>query len=146
MIAIASRAAAVRAAEGRTPFQYAVVLTKTDKAGEKQLRLTEQEVRTGLAQPFAAGADEAGGDGAGVEGSSEAVGAAVAGGRPDAGVGAGVGVGVGAGASVGVGVGDQAAGVAVLRTSSVARVGRDDVWRLLQGVLQRRLADPQPSP
>ena len=136
MIAIASRAAAVRAAEGRTPFQYAVVLTKTDKAGEKQLRLTEQEVRTGLAQPFAAGADEAGGDGAGVEGSSEAVGAAVAGGRPDAGVGAGVGVGVG----------DQAAAVAVLRTSSVARVGRDDVWRLLQGVLQRRLADPQPSP
>ena len=126
----------MRAAEGRTPFQYAVVLTKTDKAGEKQLRLTEQEVRTGLAQPFAAGADEAGGDGAGVEGSSEAVGAAVAGGRPDAGVGAGVGVGVG----------DQAAAVAVLRTSSVARVGRDDVWRLLQGVLQRRLADPQPSP
>jgi GTPase len=97
MIAIASRAAAARAAEGRAPFQYAVVLTKTDKAGEKQLRTTEQEVRAGLAAN-----DNDGTDGA--------VAAAAA------------------------------ADVAVLRTSSVARVGRDDVWKLLQGVLHRRQA------
>jgi len=93
MIAIASRAAAARAAEGRTAFQYAVVLTKTDKAGEKQLRLTEQEVRAGLAANDNDGMDTA-----------------------------------------------AAADVAVLRTSSVARVGRDDVWKLLQGVLHRRQA------
>ena len=100
MIAIASRAAAARAAEGRAPFQYAVVLTKTDKAGEKQLRTTEQEVRAGLAANDNDGSD-------------------------------------GAAAAAGV---HSAADVAVLRTSSVARVGRDDVWKLLQGVLHRRQA------
>ena len=102
MIAIASRAAAARAAEGRAPFQYAVVLTKTDKAGEKQLRTTEQEVRAGLAAN----------DNDGTDGAVAAAGMAVA----------------------------AAADVAVLRTSSVARVGRDDVWKLLQGVLHRRQA------
>ena len=33
----------------RLPFLYAVVLTKIDKAGEKQVRQTEMDVRAGLA-------------------------------------------------------------------------------------------------
>jgi hypothetical protein len=41
-----------------------------------------------------------------------------------------------------VGAAAAAADVAVLRTCSVARVGRDDVWKLLQGVLHRRQAHP----
>ena len=79
------------------PFLYTVVLTKVDKAGEKQLRQTEKDVRAGLAE--------------GQEGGSV-----------DAGAGAG-------------GSGSEA--VSVLKTSSTARIGRDDVWKLLQGVLQK---------
>ena len=105
MIDIASRAAAVRQADGRPPFLYTVVLTKVDKAGEKQLRQTEKDVRAGLAE----------GQGVGVDGS----------------VGGSGGAGGGAGGVSGGGA------VSVLKTSATARIGRDDVWKLLQGVLQK---------
>ena len=83
----------------RLPFLYAVVLTKIDKAGEKQVRQTEMDVRAGLT---ACGLN-----------------ALVTGLEPSS---------------------SQAPGlsglqVPVLKTSSVARMGRDDVWKLLQSVI-----------
>jgi hypothetical protein len=113
MIDIAHRAASVRQAEGRAPFLYTVVLTKVDKAGEKQLRQTEADVRAGLAEGSVVGVVSEGEGGVEGEGGS---------------AGGGVGVGVGEGGGV---------PIAVLKTSSTARIGRDDVWKLLQGVLQK---------
>ena len=114
MIDLAHRAASVRRSEGRAPFLYTVVLTKVDKAGEKQLRQTERDVRAGLTESQMGGSGSEG----------------------DRAAGAGTDAGEGA-----VDV-DAGAAVSVLKTSSTARIGRDDVWKLLQGVLQVQQSGP----
>ena len=111
MIDLAHRAASVRRSEGRAPFLYTVVLTKVDKAGEKQLRQTERDVRAGLTESQMGGSE-----------------------RDRAGAGTDAGEG-----AVDV---DAGAAVSVLKTSSTARIGRDDVWKLLQGVLQVQQSGP----
>ena len=83
----------------RLPFLYAVVLTKIDKAGEKQVRQTEMDVRAGLTacglNALVPGLDPSSAQAPGLPGLQ----------------------------------------VPVLKTSSVARMGRDDVWKLLQSVI-----------
>ena len=83
----------------RLPFLYAVVLTKIDKAGEKQVRQTEIDVRAGLTacglNALVPGLDPSSAQAPGLPGLQ----------------------------------------VPVLKTSSVARMGRDDVWKLLQSVI-----------
>ena len=46
MISIALRAQSIRRTNNRKPFQYALVLTKTDKASEKQLKETINDAKT----------------------------------------------------------------------------------------------------
>ena len=94
-----SNSGVVGSSPPRLPFLYAVVLTKIDKAGEKQVRQTEMDVRAGLA---ACGLTA---QGPGIDTSESG---------PDM---------------------SAMMQVPVLKTSSVARMGRDDVWKLLQSVI-----------
>jgi ribosome biogenesis GTP-binding protein YsxC/EngB len=80
MMVMATRAAATRKDEQRTPLRFAVVLTKTDRASEKALRESIADVKQGTKELAAV---------LGVE------------------------------------------SVPILLTSSVARQGRDELWRLL---------------
>ena len=47
MMEIVGRASAARKSLGKKPFLYTVILTKTDKASEKGLHKTERDVRLG---------------------------------------------------------------------------------------------------
>ena len=118
---IVGRASAARKSLGKKPFLYTVILTKTDKASEKGLHKTERDVRLGtrdLALILKATLEE--------EEEEE----------------------------------DESEGeknvleienekklkkqklnrelnslVPILKTSSLSRIGRDDVWKLLQRVI-----------
>jgi len=82
LMEMAARAATMRHQEGKTPFRYAVILTKTDRASEKALRESIKDVEKGTASLAAA---------------------------------------------------LQGQAVPIISTSSVGRVGRDELWKLLQG-------------
>jgi GTP-binding protein EngB required for normal cell division len=80
MMVMATRAAATRKEEHRTPLRFAVVLTKTDRASEKALRESIADVKQGTKELAAVLDVET---------------------------------------------------IPILLTSSVARQGRDELWRLL---------------
>jgi hypothetical protein len=128
MMEIASRAAAVRKAEGKSPFLYTVVLTKTDKATEKILRQTEKDVREGTKAFMTTTSTTTSNSATATDSTvniihktdADEVAEAEAGG-------------------VGKEVEKEVVGrIPILKTSSVERVGRDDVWRLLQDVLTQK--------
>ena len=136
MMEIVGRASAARKSLGKKPFLYTVILTKTDKASEKGLHKTERDVRLGtrdLALILKATLEEGEGEGEGDEEKE--------------------------------GVEEEKDGqndkekiikieseeekklkkqqlnrelnslVPILKTSSLSRIGRDDVWKLLQRVI-----------
>ena len=129
MMEIVGRASAARKSLGKKPFLYTVILTKTDKASEKGLHKTERDVRLGtrdLALILKATLEEGEGEGEGDE-------------EKD-------------------GQNDKEkiikieseeekklkkqqlnrelnSLVPILKTSSLSRIGRDDVWKLLQRVI-----------
>ena len=132
MMEIVGRASAARKSLGKKPFLYTVILTKTDKASEKGLHKTERDVRLGtrdLALILKATLEEGEGDEEkeGVEEEKD-------------------------------GQNDKEkiikieseeekklkkqqlnrelnSLVPILKTSSLSRIGRDDVWKLLQRVI-----------
>ena len=134
MMEIVGRASAARKSLGKKPFLYTVILTKTDKASEKGLHKTERDVRLGtrdLALILKATLEEGEGEGdeekEGVEEEKD-------------------------------GQNDKEkiikieseeekklkkqqlnrelnSLVPILKTSSLSRIGRDDVWKLLQRVI-----------
>ena len=142
MMEIVGRASAARKSLGKKPFLYTVILTKTDKATEKGLHKTERDVRLGtrdLALILKATKEEEEGE----EGEGE-------------------GEGDGEENKVeheekitanyverqDIVLSDEEVKlnkqklnrelhslVPILKTSSFSRVGRDDVWKLLQTVI-----------
>jgi hypothetical protein len=125
MMEIVGRASAARKSLGKKPFLYTVILTKTDKASEKGLHKTERDVRLGtrdLAMILKATIEEEEKEEEmEIEGKEEK--------------------------------GDESETeeeiklkkqklnrelhslVPILKTSSLSRIGRDDVWKLLQTVI-----------
>ena len=124
MMEIVGRASAARKSLGKKPFLYTVILTKTDKASEKGLHKTERDVRLGtrdLALILKATIEEeeaeedekeANSENEKIEDSADVIKAK-----------------------------KQKLNrelnslVPILKTSSLSRIGRDDVWKLLQTVI-----------
>ena len=132
MMEIVGRASAARKSLGKKPFLYTVILTKTDKASEKGLHKTERDVRLGtrdLALILKATLEEGEGDEEkeGVEEEKD--------GQNDK--------------EKIIKVESEEEKklkkqqlnrelnslVPILKTSSLSRIGRDDVWKLLQRVI-----------
>ena len=123
MMEIVGRASAARKSLGKKPFLYTVILTKTDKASEKGLHKTERDVRLGtrdLAQILKATLEEE--EKEEEEDKSEGE------------------------KSVAESENEKKLKkqqlnrelnslVPILKTSSLSRIGRDDVWKLLQRVI-----------
>ena len=138
---IVGRASAARKSLGKKPFLYTVILTKTDKATEKGLHKTERDVRLGtrdLALILKAtkeeeeGEGEAGGGEENNENKEEHEGKITANyvERQDIVL-----------SDEEIKLNKQKLNrelhslVPILKTSSFSRVGRDDVWKLLQTVI-----------
>ena len=119
---IVGRASAARKSLGKKPFLYTVILTKTDKASEKGLHKTERDVRLGtrdlalilkatLEEEEEDEEDESEGEKNVLEIENEKK------------------------------LKKQKLNrelnslVPILKTSSLSRIGRDDVWKLLQRVI-----------
>ena len=134
MMEIVGRASAARKSLGKKPFLYTVILTKTDKASEKGLHKTERDVRLGtrdLALILKATLEEGEGEGdeekEGVEEEKD--------GQNDK--------------EKKIKIESEEEKklkkqqlnrelnnlVPILKTSSLSRIGRDDVWKLLQRVI-----------
>ena len=134
MMEIVGRASAARKSLGKKPFLYTVILTKTDKASEKGLHKTERDVRLGtrdLALILKATLEEGEGEGdeekEGVEEEKD--------GQNDK--------------EKIIKIESEEEKklkkqqlnrelnnlVPILKTSSLSRIGRDDVWKLLQRVI-----------
>ena len=122
MMEIVGRASAARKSLGKKPFLYTVILTKTDKASEKGLHKTERDVRLGtrdlalilkatLEEEEEEEEDESEGEKNVLEIENEKK------------------------------LKKQKLNrelnslVPILKTSSLSRIGRDDVWKLLQRVI-----------
>ena len=127
---IVGRASAARKSLGKKPFLYTVILTKTDKASEKGLHKTERDVRLGtrdLAMILKATIEEEEkGDDMeteGAEGKEGKEGEIESETEED------------------IKLKKQKLNrelhslVPILKTSSLSRIGRDDVWKLLQTVI-----------
>lgn len=144
---IVGRASAARKSLGKKPFLYTVILTKTDKATEKGLHKTERDVRLGtrdLALILKATKEEEEGEGEGEESEGDEEGNEES--------------------EVSSKANEERKRenyvekeevvseeemklkkqklnrelhslVPILKTSSFSRVGRDDVWKLLQTVI-----------
>ena len=122
---IVGRASAARKSLGKKPFLYTVILTKTDKASEKGLHKTERDVRLGtrdLALILKATLEEEEKEEEEDESESEGE------------------------KSVAESENEKKLKkqqlnrelnslVPILKTSSLSRIGRDDVWKLLQRVI-----------
>lgn len=138
---IVGRASAARKSLGKKPFLYTVILTKTDKATEKGLHKTERDVRLGtrdLALILKAtkeeeeGEGEEGGGEENNENKEEHEGKITANyvERQDIVL-----------SDEEIKLNKQKLNrelhslVPILKTSSFSRVGRDDVWKLLQTVI-----------
>lgn len=141
---IVGRASAARKSLGKKPFLYTVILTKTDKATEKGLHKTERDVRLGtrdLALILKATKEEEEGEGEEGEGEEnnennenkeEHEGKITANyvERQDIVL-----------SDEEIKLNKQKLNrelhslVPILKTSSFSRVGRDDVWKLLQTVI-----------
>ena len=120
---IVGRASAARKSLGKKPFLYTVILTKTDKASEKGLHKTERDVRLGtrdLALILKATLEEEEKEDEEDESEGEK--------------------------SVAESENEKKLKkqqlnrelnslVPILKTSSLSRIGRDDVWKLLQRVI-----------
>ena len=147
MMEIVGRASAARKSLGKKPFLYTVILTKTDKATEKGLHKTERDVRLGtrdLALILKATKEEEEGEGEGEESEGDEEGNEES--------------------EVSSKANEERKRenyvekeevvseeemklkkqklnrelhslVPILKTSSYSRVGRDDVWKLLQTVI-----------
>ena len=147
MMEIVGRASAARKSLGKKPFLYTVILTKTDKATEKGLHKTERDVRLGtrdLALILKATKEEEEGEGEGEESEGDEEGNEES--------------------EVSSKANEERKRenyvekeevvseeemklkkqklnrelhslVPILKTSSFSRVGRDDVWKLLQTVI-----------
>ena len=127
MMEIVGRASAARKSLGKKPFLYTVILTKTDKASEKGLHKTERDVRLGtrdLALILKATLEEEEKEEEEEEDESESEGEK----------------------SVAESENEKKLKkqqltrelnslVPILKTSSLSRIGRDDVWKLLQRVI-----------
>lgn len=144
MMEIVGRASAARKSLGKKPFLYTVILTKTDKATEKGLHKTERDVRLGtrdLALILKATKEEEEGEGEEGEGEEnnennenkeEHEGKITANyvERQDIVL-----------SDEEIKLNKQKLNrelhslVPILKTSSFSRVGRDDVWKLLQTVI-----------
>ena len=141
MMEIVGRASAARKSLGKKPFLYTVILTKTDKATEKGLHKTERDVRLGtrdLALILKAtkeeeeGEGEEGGGEENNENKEEHEGKITANyvERQDIVL-----------SDEEIKLNKQKLNrelhslVPILKTSSFSRVGRDDVWKLLQTVI-----------
>ena len=125
MMEIVGRASAARKSLGKKPFLYTVILTKTDKASEKGLHKTERDVRLGtrdLALILKATLEEEEKEEEEDESESEGE------------------------KSVAESENEKKLKkqqlnrelnslVPILKTSSLSRIGRDDVWKLLQRVI-----------
>ena len=120
---IVGRASAARKSLGKKPFLYTVILTKTDKASEKGLHKTERDVRLGtrdLAMILKATIEE---EEMEIEGKEEQ------------------GKGAELETEEETKLKKQKLNlelrslVPILKTSSLSRIGRDDVWKLLQTVI-----------
>lgn len=123
MMEIVGRASAARKSLGKKPFLYTVILTKTDKASEKGLHKTERDVRLGtrdLALILKATLEEEEKEDEEDESEGEK--------------------------SVAESENEKKLKkqqlnrelnslVPILKTSSLSRIGRDDVWKLLQRVI-----------
>jgi len=160
MFELAIRATNERTARGTAPFRYAILLTKGDKASKKQISGTIRDVKETTARIVDnLYAEQMRGEGSGVVG-VEVVGEDLDGeGAEGAGAGAEAGVETeaegGSGAEIEVGTEAEAGtegsviaasslaslrallkGIEIVPTSSYAKQGADDVWRLLQEVVQ----------
>ena len=131
MMEIVGRASAARKSLGKKPFLYTVILTKTDKASEKGLHKTERDVRLGtrdLALILKATIDENENDGdeEGEGGDSNDKNEKEE---------------VKELSEEEIKAKKQQLNrelnslVPILKTSSLSRIGRDDVWKLLQTVI-----------
>ena len=137
MMEIVGRASAARKSLGKKPFLYTVILTKTDKASEKGLHKTERDVRLGtrdLALILKATLEEEEEEGEEVEGEGEVEKKIPKIMKLEE-------------------MEDENESeeekklkkqqlnrelnslVPILKTSSLSRIGRDDVWKLLQRVI-----------
>lgn len=124
---IVGRASAARKSLGKKPFLYTVILTKTDKASEKGLHKTERDVRLGtrdLAMILKATIEEEEKeDDMETEGAEGKEGEIESETEED------------------IKLKKQKLNrelhslVPILKTSSLSRIGRDDVWKLLQTVI-----------
>ena len=124
---IVGRASAARKSLGKKPFLYTVILTKTDKASEKGLHKTERDVRLGtrdLAMILKATIEEEEKeDDIETEGAEGKEGEIESETEED------------------LKLKKQKLNrelhslVPILKTSSLSRIGRDDVWKLLQTVI-----------
>ena len=137
---IVGRASAARKSLGKKPFLYTVILTKTDKATEKGLHKTERDVRLGTrdlalilkATKEEEEGEEGEGEGDGEENKVEHEEKITANyvERQDIVL-----------SDEEVKLNKQKLNrelhslVPILKTSSFSRVGRDDVWKLLQTVI-----------
>ena len=127
MMEIVGRASAARKSLGKKPFLYTVILTKTDKASEKGLHKTERDVRLGtrdLAMILKATIEEEEKeDDMETEGAEGKEGEIESETEED------------------IKLKKQKLNrelhslVPILKTSSLSRIGRDDVWKLLQTVI-----------
>ena len=131
MMEIVGRASAARKSLGKKPFLYTVILTKTDKASEKGLHKTERDVRLGtrdLALILKATIDENDkeeddGEGDNDENENENEKEVKELSEEE------------------IKAKKQQLNrelnslVPILKTSSLSRIGRDDVWKLLQTVI-----------
>ena len=140
MMEIVGRASAARKSLGKKPFLYTVILTKTDKATEKGLHKTERDVRLGTrdlalilkATKEEEEGEEGEGEGDGEENKVEHEEKITANyvERQDIVL-----------SDEEVKLNKQKLNrelhslVPILKTSSFSRVGRDDVWKLLQTVI-----------
>lgn len=137
MMEIVGRASAARKSLGKKPFLYTVILTKTDKATEKGLHKTERDVRLGtrdLALILKATKEEEEGE----ESEGEEEGNKQNGEKERENY---VEKGEVVLTEEEVKLNKQKLNrelhslVPILKTSSFSRVGRDDVWKLLQTVI-----------
>mmetsp|Transcript_25889 Transcript_25889/g.24716 ORF Transcript_25889/g.24716 Transcript_25889/m.24716 type:complete len:654 (+) Transcript_25889:102-2063(+) len=123
MMEIVGRASASRKAAGRKPFLYTVILTKTDKASDKGLAKTERDVRIGtrdLALILKATIDEDNEElNIDNEEKEEEIELSV----------------VEKGEQKRQMMSELDSLVPILKTSSLSRIGRDDVWKQLQSVI-----------